>query len=161
MDEEQVRQIVQEEIKSKAFDAQFNVVPIPAHSHNGVDSTQIDGSNITNGIPPRVLSLTTTGSATPNVGAIDLFDVMGATGAIAFNNPIGRVVNGQILKIRITSSNVATARSLTFSNSTGGYISNSPTLPSATTTGKTSDLAFQYDTNASLNKWRLIYSANS
>lgn len=162
-------------IQKYADNAKFQVVPIPAHQHTGVDSSKIDSSDILNLNPPsilRVFSTTSTGNwATgstavqntfiPNASQVDLFDVSSATGAVTFSNPVGSPTNGQILRIRVTSSNSATARSLTFSSSTGGYIANSPALPSATTTGKTTMLGFQYDTTGSLNKWRLFESANA
>lgn len=170
-----VQRMIDGAIQKYAADSKFEVVPIPAHQHTGVDSNRIDASTITNLNVPfisRVFSTTSTGNwATgstavvntfiPNANMVDLFDVSSATGAVTFSNPVGSPANGQILRIRVTSSNAATARSLTFSSSTGGYIANSPALPSATTTGKTTDLGFQYDTTGSLNKWRLLWSANS
>lgn len=40
-DENQVRNIVSEMIEKNADDAQYGVVPVPAHTHNGVDSQQV------------------------------------------------------------------------------------------------------------------------
>lgn len=174
-DLQQVQQIVDQSIQRYTSDSRFNVVSIPAHQHTGVDSNKVDASSITNlNIPNigRIFSTTSTGNwATgstavqntfvPNANMIDVFDVSSATGAVTFSNPVGSPANGQILRVRVTSSNSATARALTWSSSTGGYASANSALPSATTTGQTLDVGFQYDTTNSLNKWRLIYSVAS
>ncbi len=170
-----VQQMIQQSIKQSASDSKFSVVDIPAHQHTGVDSNRVSALNLTDLNLPnilRVFSTTSTGNfATgttgplnvfaPNANMVDLFDVNSATGAVTFNNPVGDPKNGQVLNIRVTSSNSATARSLTFSNSTGGYIAVSPALPSATTTGQATMLGFMFDTTNSLNKWRLFYSASA
>lgn len=158
---QEVETIVKQAIDKAAYDAQFRVGPIPYHAHTGVDSPRIRGDDLSDDVLARTASHTSTGNPMPPANSLDLFDITAATGAIAFQVPIGNAIDGALLRIRITSSNAATARAITWSTATGGYISNSPALPSATTTGKTSNLGFEYDASNSANKWRLLWSANS
>lgn len=161
IDQQQVRQIVRDEINSINNNAQFGVVPTPAHSHTGVDSAPIDGGNLVGAVLARLASIGTTATPTPPGQGVDLFDIYALSGSASFQAPNGKPVNGSLLRIRVTSSNAATARALTFATGAGGYIANSPALPTATTTGKTTNLGFEFDTSNSVNKWRLIWSANS
>lgn len=163
--EAQVSKMIKDALNERENYNAFNVTLIPAHAHTGVDSQQIDGANLAGTILARTLSYTSTGTTstgtafTPPANGIDLFDVtsLGATGT--FNAPYGQPVNGALLRIRITSSDASVPRALVWSAT--GYISNSPTLPTLMTTGKTTSLGFEYDTSNSVNKWRLIWSANS
>lgn len=169
LDELQVRKIAQDEAQrvydkehqKYGYNEQFRVVPIPYHAHTGVDSAQISHANIIGVGNPRVSSTNSTATPTPNADQTDIFNITAQTVTAAFQNPIGSPANGQFMWLRITSSATGTPRVLTFTSSTGGYIANSPALPSSTTTGKTSILGFQYDTNGALNKWRLTVSANA
>lgn len=161
MDESQVRKIATEMIEKDKYDSQFRVGPIAYHAHTGIDAQQVDGKDLANAVLARVISISSTGNPAPPANSTDLFEITAATGAIAFQSPYGKAFNGSLLRIRITSSNSATARALTWSSATGGYIANSPALPSATTTGKTSTLGFEFDAGNSVNKWRLLWSANS
>ena len=45
-----VKKEIKDEIATYANNARYNVVPIPAHSHNGIDSTVIDYEDVS-GIP--------------------------------------------------------------------------------------------------------------
>lgn len=161
LNENMVRKIVQDEISKNAFRAQFSVGPVPYHAHTGVDSPQISGANLSDSILARTASYLATANPQPPAREIDLFDITAQNATAAFQPPIGDAINGALLRIRITSSNVATARALTWSTATGGYIAGSPALPSATTTGLTSNLGFEFDASNSVNKWRLLWSANS
>lgn len=155
------RGIAQETIDTYFHDSQFQVGPIPYHLHTGIDSPQISGNSLLGPVMARTAVFTATATPTPPGQGVDLFSITGATGALSFQPPSGQPVNGSLLRIRITSSNAATARALTWSSATGGYIANSPALPSTTTTGKTSTVCFEYDAGNAANKWRLILSANS
>lgn len=48
INEQDVRNIAKEEIESHAHESQFNVGPVRAHTHNGVDSTPINTINLSN-----------------------------------------------------------------------------------------------------------------
>lgn len=161
IDEQQIRKLVHQELENREQVNSYSVSLIPYHSHTGVDSPQVNAKNLTGVIVPRVISTTSSGSATPNADITDLFELTAQTATAAFQPPSGAIRNGQFLKLRVTSSSTGTPIPLTFSSATGGYIANSPSLPSSTVTGKTSCLGFEYDTSNSVNKWRLIYSANS
>lgn len=46
MDEQQIRQIIQDEIYKTSINNLFDVSNIPAHAHTGIDSSQIDPKNL-------------------------------------------------------------------------------------------------------------------
>ena len=47
MDETQIRQIVQDEIKTWSQEAQYTVSPVPVHTHNNIDSPNLPQHSIT------------------------------------------------------------------------------------------------------------------
>lgn len=159
--EDKVRAIIRQEITAREGSNAFGVSLIPFHRHTGIDGPQIQHSDVGGFDIPKIASYTSTGTITPNTSLENMMDITALAVTGAFQNPIGSPQNGQVFEVRIASSNVATARALTFSTSTGGYAGGSPALPSTTVTGQTMMLGFQYDTNGGANKWRLFYSSSA
>ena len=132
-----------------------SVGPTGAQGIQGTAGT--NGAQGPTGSPlsPRVASTTTSGAPSPDASSTDLFKLTAQTVTAGFLPPSGTPVDGQRLTIQVVSSNSATARPMTWSSGAGGYQSTSPALPSTTTTGKVSNLDFQYVTSNNLNKWLL------
>ena len=93
MNEEEIRQIVRDEVRKNAYGAQFNVVPIPAHAHTGVDSSRINYDNLegviqTDITPERGIKIiTTTGNIIPITPAmIEFYDSVGDGGILYYAN---------------------------------------------------------------------------
>jgi len=100
---------------------------------------------------PRIQSITSNSSITPNADNDDVVDITALATNTTFNNPSGTPVNKQVLMIDITPD--ATPRTLTFSSSSGGYAAGGVTLPTVTIASKIISLLFIYDAVAI--KWKL------
>lgn len=161
IDENQVKRIVGRALDDRENLNAFSVSLIPYHAHTGIDSPPIDYINLLNQGLPKVTSIVSATAITPNVASENLINITALAVTGAFKNPLGNPVNGQKLELRITSSNTATARDISFTSATGGYVGASPALPSSTVTGQTMMLGFMYDTNGGVNKWRLWYSSSA
>lgn len=68
-DLQSIRDMIRQEIKSNANDAQFLVGPIPYHAHTGVDSPQVDGANLLTGNPytPTLTAVTNVASSVAKI----------------------------------------------------------------------------------------------
>jgi hypothetical protein len=60
MDEIKVAQMIQKALDDREVKNAFSVSLIPAHSHTGVDSSQVDGKNLEHSLPYFVISTSAT-----------------------------------------------------------------------------------------------------
>jgi hypothetical protein len=105
-------------------------------------------------LAPRVTSITSSATPTPNADTDDVLDITAQAAAAAFGNPTGTPVNGQKLIIRIKDN--ATGRALTWGSA---YVAGGVALPSTTVLSKILTLGFIYNTANALNKWQCVASA--
>lgn len=82
MDEQRIRQIIQEELNNYAIRNQYAVSRIPAHNHDGLGSIKVDANNLDYGLPFFKVFQSST---TPTVGP---------AGAIASLNSTLYISNG-------------------------------------------------------------------
>ena len=108
-------------------------------------------SPVATSIIPRVTAVTSSATPTPNANTQDIYSLTALATAAAFVTPSGSPVNGQKLIIRIKDN--GTARALSFDP---GYVAGGVALPTTTVVNKIMELGFEYNTDNSLNKWRLI-----
>ena len=107
----------------------------------------------------RLLSQTSTGpTPTPNADTTDVYILSAATGNVTFGVPSGTPVNGQQMEIWLTSSNAATARTITWSTATGGYLGSlAPSaLPTANIVAKSAYALLKYNSSKTPAKWQCI-----
>jgi hypothetical protein len=105
-------------------------------------------------LAPRVTSLATHATPTPDADTTDLYALTAQATAAAFANPTGTPGNGQTLRIRIKDD--GTARGLTWGTA---YVAGGTALPATTVLSKILNLWFQYDTDNALNRWQLLHAA--
>jgi hypothetical protein len=106
------------------------------------------------GIPqPRVVSITSSGTPTPDADTTDLYDITALATDATFQIPSGTPVNGQKLIIRIKDD--STPRVLSWN---AVYAAGGVALPTLTVASKILTVGFLYDTANSLNKWLCIAS---
>lgn len=105
-------------------------------------------------VTDRVQSVADAATITPNADTNDCVDITAIAQAFTIANPTGTPTNFQRLRIRIKDN--GTARAITFGS---GYVAGGVPLPTTTVLSKILILGFEYDTANSLNKWRLIGSA--
>jgi hypothetical protein len=104
----------------------------------------------TGGVVSRVVTLTDASPVTPNADTTDIGVLTSLSQASVFANPTGTPTNGQLLRIRITSS-----ASHAISFGTAYQTASSLLLPTATTGSSAEDyIAFQW--NSTDSKWDLI-----
>jgi hypothetical protein len=103
---------------------------------------------------PRVTSVASSATPTPNADTDDLYDLTAQAVAGAFANPTGTPVNAQALTIRIKDN--GTARALTWGTA---YVAGGVALPATTVLSKILTLDFLYNTANALNKWMLLRAA--
>lgn len=109
---------------------------------------------MTGGVLPRVTSVTTSTTPTPNVDTTDAYDITALASAAAFGAPTGTPQNFQKLLIRIKDD--GTARALTWN---AAYVAGGTALPSTTVLSKILTIGFIYNTANSLNKWQCVGAA--
>lgn len=105
-------------------------------------------------VAPRVTSITSSATPTPNADTDDFYDVTALAAAATFGAPTGTPVNAQKLTIRIKDNGTARALAWNASYTAGGV-----TLPSTTVISKILTIGFIYDTANALNKWQCIAAA--
>lgn len=135
--------------------SQNNANNILVNSANGIQGARGgQGEQGTSGSPiPRVLSVTTTNSMTPDMDSYDMISISNLSEAITFSNPIGTLQNGRKLIIRIRDSGEAYDL-----NWDSAYVNGGQALPTTTTPLKNKTLGFLYNTDNDLNSWMLIAS---
>jgi hypothetical protein len=109
-------------------------------------------STISVGVNPRVTSLASATSITPNADTTDMvtMNMTGASGTLTFNAPTGTPVNGQRFTIRLQTTLVQTfSWNSIYAGSTDLAL---PTSSSAS--GLTDYIGFMYNSTAS--KWQLM-----
>lgn len=106
-------------------------------------NAQIPGTLSGKRVVPRIVALTDAATVTPNIDTTDLGVLATLSQTTNFAVPSGTPDDGQIFRVRITSS---TSRTLTFSSSSGGYSAGTNVaLPTATTGGGVQDnLVFEW-----------------
>jgi type II secretory pathway pseudopilin PulG len=138
-----------------------SVAPLSALSINGglhVGGDSAAGDNnllvdgkITGRIAPRIYTIASTASLTPEIDTYDYFEITVLAAALTINNPSTSVpTGGEKMIIAITSD--SSARALTYGTvyvAKGGVA-----LPTTTVASKTTTLGFIY--NAGLAKWNLV-----
>lgn len=103
-------------------------------------------------VNPRVTTLTSATTITPNVDTTDMvvMNMVGASGTITINAPTGTPVNGQRFTIRLQTSLYQT-----FSWNSAYAGSSDVTLPTASSgSGLTDYIGFLY--NSTANKWQIM-----
>lgn len=100
---------------------------------------------------PTIASTTSSGAITINSDTTQLFELTAQAATAAFGVPSGTPVDGQKLMVQIVDN--GTARVITWSSATGGFVAGVATLPTSTVTSKYYFIGFQYVTANSLNKW--------
>lgn len=116
---------------------------------SGVAATWQDTARLQ---PRAVAAGSTSGTLTPNINTTDLFIAEGLTGSITFAVPSGIPANGQRLLIRIRDN--GTARAITWTGTASGYRALGTTLPTTTTSGKTTYAGCIYNSAASF--WDVV-----
>ena len=106
-------------------------------------TTNSDGSSTWQAKVRAVSASATSGTLTPDSRTTDLFVASGLTGAITMAIPAGTPHNGQRLLIRFKDN--GTARAITWTTSASGYRAIGITLPTTTTSGKTSYVGCVYN----------------
>jgi len=99
---------------------------------------------------PRIQSITSSGSITPNADTDDYVDITALATPPTFNNPSGTPVNKQTLVIDIMPD--ATPRAITWSSTSGGYLAGGTALPGTTVASKMMSIILVYDSVAV--KWK-------
>ena len=100
-------------------------------------------------INPRVQSVTSASTITPNADNDDMVDVTALAVNATIAAPSGTPVNGQKLIIRIKDN--GTSRTLTWNSA---YVNAGGTLPTATTAGKVHHVGLIYNSNTS--QWMCV-----
>jgi len=103
---------------------------------------------------PRVTSVASSATPTPDADTTDLYDLTAQAAAAAFATPTGTPHNAQRLTIRILDN--GTARALTWS---AAYVAGGVAIPATTILSKILTLDWIYNTANALNKWQLIAAA--
>ena len=86
-------------------------------------------------VPTRAVAASaTSGTLTPNGDTTDVYNAFGLTGGITLATPSGTPSDGQRLMIRLEDN--GSARSITWTTSSGAYRAVGVTLPSTTSSGK-------------------------
>lgn len=102
-------------------------------------------------LTPRVQSIASSSTVTPNADNDDCVDVTAQAVALTIANPSGTPVNFQPLKVRIKDN--GTARAITWG---ANYAAGGSSLPSTTVLGKIATIGFLYNTANGLNKWQCV-----
>lgn len=97
-------------------------------------------------LPPRVQSVTSAATVTPNANSDDLVDITAQAVALTLAAPSGTPVNGQVIEIRIKDNGIV--RTLTWN---AIYRAFGLALPASTTAGKTIYASCVY--NSAAVKW--------
>jgi hypothetical protein len=103
---------------------------------------------------PRVTSVASSATPTPNADTTDLYDLTAQAAAAAFAAPTGTPHNAQRLTIRIKDN--GTARALTWD---AVYVAGGVAIPSTTVLSKILTLEWIYNTANALNAWQLVAAA--
>ncbi len=103
-------------------------------------------------IDPRVISPTITSSYTINVNVTDMYNVVGQSSNMTFNNPSGTPVNGQKMMVRIKDN--GTARTVGWA--ANFQASGVATMISQTVSNREHNMLFVYSTG--VNKWVCLAS---
>jgi hypothetical protein len=112
-----------------------------------------DTQTLTNkSITPRIVSVASTGSIQPNGSTTDQYEVTALAANPTILGASGTVVDGQKMILRIKDN--GTARSLTWTVSSGGYRAVGTILPSTTTVNKTMYIGCIY--NSADSYWDVI-----
>jgi hypothetical protein len=112
-----------------------------------------DTQTLTNkSITPRIVSVASTGTIQPNGSTTDQYEVTALAVNPTINGASGTVVDGQKMILRIKDN--GTARSLTWTVSSGNYRAVGTILPSTTTINKTMYIGCIY--NSADNYWDVI-----
>ncbi len=115
--------------------------------------TAIETALLSTGLAPipRVTSVTSSTTPTPNADTTDAYEMTALGAAAAFGAPTGTPKNFQKLLIRIKDD--GTARALTWN---AAYVAGGTALPSTTVISKILTIGFIYNTANSLNKWQCV-----
>lgn len=112
-----------------------------------------DTQTLTNkSITPRIVSVASTGTIQPNGSTTDQYEVTALAVNPTINGASGTVVDGQKMILRIKDN--GTARSLTWTISSGNYRAVGTILPSTTTVNKTMYIGCIY--NSADSYWDVI-----
>src|SRR6185295_2323619 len=140
--------------------ADITGLPAALTALTAADAAEITARNaaiaaaITAARAPRVTSVVTSGTPTPDADTTDLYTLTAQAAAAAFGNPTGTPVNGQQLLVRIKDN--GGARALTWGTA---YVAGGVALPATTVLSKILTLTFRYNTDNALNKFQLLHSA--
>jgi hypothetical protein len=123
---------------------------------NGNGFVKVSGTTVSysNSINPRVTTITSSSTPTPNGDNTDLFTITALAAAATIAAPTGTPVNGQKLMMRIKDN--GTAQTLAWNSI---YVAGGVALPATTVASKILTLGFMYNTDNGLNKWCLIASS--
>lgn len=111
---------------------------VSGHNHDSVYSQ----------INPRVQSVTSAATVTPNIDSYDAVDITAQAEALTIANPTGTVANKRKLLIDLKDN--GTARAINWGNA---YIAGGTALPSTTVLGKQMSMVVIYDSTSA--KWKL------
>jgi hypothetical protein len=131
---------------ANAFEVKNGLVVVSSIGSSG----QLYSREIRGRIVPRIATTTTTTSFTFDADVNDMHTITALASAIAMNNPIGTLVNGQKIMIRIKDNVTARAISWPGSQWRAGDIA----LPLTTIANRTMYLGFIW--NSTDSKWDFI-----
>lgn len=123
---------------------------LPSQTGNNTKVLGTDGTNTSwvekGQLTPRVQSVTSAATVTPNANSDDLVDITAQAVALTLAAPSGTPVNGQVIEIRIKDNGVV--RAITWN---AIYRAFGLALPTSTTAGKTIYASCVY--NSAAVKW--------
>ncbi len=105
-------------------------------------------------VAPRVTSITSSTTPTPNADTTDAYDVTALAAGATFGAPTGSPVNFQKLIVRIKDN--ASPQTLAWN---AAFIAGGAALPTTTVASKILSIGFIYNTANALNKWQCVATA--
>lgn len=117
---------------------------------SGLDADLLDGKQGSAylEVNPRVQSVTSAATVTPNIDSYDAIDITAQGEALTIANPIGTAANKRKLLIDLKDN--GTARAINWGNA---YIAGGTALPTTTVLGKQMSVVVIYDSTSA--KWKL------
>lgn len=121
MNEQQVRNIIQQEIASAQKDALYSVKNASAETHNGIDAPKISYGNLINTVPYHVVAVSTNGTT-----AVNVFGVSGLQYSFTITSVV--VLSLDTTAANITISNNGSTVASVAKGTVAGVLTGAPSL---------------------------------